>query len=76
MSKKHKKVCTALNYIEYLLILASTVTGCVSISTFASLVGIPIGLASSVVGLKIFAITSGIKSKSQSIRKRKRNLMK
>ena len=76
MSKKHKKVCTALNYIEYLLILASTVTGCVSISTFASLVGIPIGIASSVVGLKIFAITSGIKSKSQSIRKRKRNLMK
>ena len=60
-SKKHKKVCTDLNYIEYLLILASTVTGCVSISTFASLVGIPIGIASSAVGLKIFAIASGIK---------------
>ena len=28
MSKKHKKVCTILNYIEYLLILASVVTGC------------------------------------------------
>ena len=26
MSKKHEKVCTALNYIEYLLILASVVT--------------------------------------------------
>ena len=38
MSKKHKKVCTTLNYIEHFLILASTITGCVSISAFASLV--------------------------------------
>ena len=36
MSKKHKKVCTTLNYIEYFLILACTITGCVSISAFAS----------------------------------------
>ena len=27
MSKRHKKVCTTLNYIEHFLILASTVTG-------------------------------------------------
>ena len=61
MGKKRKKVCTALNNIEYLLILASTVTGRVSIFTFASLVGIPIGIASSALGLKFFAITSGVK---------------
>ena len=42
MSKKHKKVCTTLNYIEHFLILGSTIIGCVSISAFASLVGIPI----------------------------------
>ena len=59
MSKKHKKVCTTLNYIEHFLILASTITGCVSISAFASLVGIPIGITSSAIGLKICAITSG-----------------
>ena len=47
MSKKHKKICTTLNYIEQFLILASTITGCVSISAFASLVGIPIGITSS-----------------------------
>ena len=34
MSKKHKKVCTTLNYIEHFLILESTITGCVSISFF------------------------------------------
>ena len=40
MTKKHKKVCTTLNYIEHFLILASVVTGCISISAFASLLGI------------------------------------
>ena len=48
MSKKHKKVCTALNDIENLLILASAVIGRVSISAFASLVGILIGITSSI----------------------------
>ena len=37
MSKKHKKACKTLNYIEYFLILASVVTRCISISAFASL---------------------------------------
>ena len=60
MSKKHKKVCTTLNYIEHFLILGSTITGCVSISAFASLVGIPIGITSSAIVLKICEITAGI----------------
>ena len=30
ISKKHKRLSTILNYIEYSLILASVVTGCVS----------------------------------------------
>ena len=34
MSKKHKKICTTLNFIENFLILASRITGCVSISAF------------------------------------------
>ena len=33
-----------LNYIEHLSILVSTVTGCVFISAFASLVGVPEGI--------------------------------
>ena len=36
ISKKHKRVCTALNYIEHFLILGSTITECISISAFAS----------------------------------------
>ena len=32
--KKHKKVCTTLNYIEHFLILSSTISECISISVF------------------------------------------
>ena len=53
MSRKHKKVCATLNYIEQFLILASAVTGCISISAFASLLIIPIKITSTVIGLKI-----------------------
>ena len=53
MSKKHKKVCRVLNYIKHLLVLVPAVTGCVSISAFASLVGIPIGITSSAIGVNI-----------------------
>ena len=61
MSKKYKKICTSLNYIEHFLILISTITVCIWISSFTSLVGIPIGVTSSAIGLKICAITAGIK---------------
>ena len=44
MSKKHKKVCTNLNYIEPLLILSSAVIGFVSISASTSLVCIPVDI--------------------------------
>ena len=61
MSKKHKKVCTTLNYIEDFLILASTITGRISIAAFASLFGIPIAIASSAIRLNIWVITGEIK---------------
>ena len=41
--KKHKKICITPNYIEYFLILASTITECVSIFAFYSSIGIPKG---------------------------------
>ena len=46
VSKHHKNV---LNCIKHLLILVSAVTGYVSISAFASLLGIAIGIESSAV---------------------------
>ena len=52
MNKKYKTPCKYLNYVDNLLILVSTVTGCVSISVFASLVCVTVGITSSAVGLK------------------------
>ena len=70
-SKKHKQICTTLNYIEHFPILASTITGCVSISAFASLIGISVGNTSSIVGLNICVITAGIEKYKSIIKKEK-----
>ena len=58
MSEKHKKTC---KYIKHLLILVWTVTDCVLISAFASLVCASVGIASSAVGLTFCAVTAWIK---------------
>ena len=50
--------------------MAEAITGCVSISDFAFLVGIPISIAISALGLKDCAITPSIKC-FKSIRKKK-----
>ena len=60
MSKKRKNYCRILNYIDHSFIAISTITGCVSISTFASLVCIPIRITSFAIGLKNCVITAGI----------------
>ena len=71
MSKKCKKTYKYLDYFENLLILASTVTGCVWISAFTSLAAILVRTTSSAVGIKICTVTVGIK-KYQSIVKEKK----
>ena len=54
-----------MNHIDLLL--------CVSISTFAPLIGIPIGILSSAIGLKICAITAGIRKCKSIIKKKKKH---
>ena len=72
MSENYRKTCKYLNYVKHLLILVSTVTGCVSISAFVSLVCVPMGIASSAVGIKICAVTAGIKNYKSIIKKNKK----
>ena len=48
----------ALNYIKCFLILVSAVTGCVLIPAFASLVGIPVVITISAIGLKTCEVTA------------------
>ena len=58
MSKRYKKTCRVLNYTGNSLIVISTITGCVSISAFASLLSIPTRIITYAIGLKIFVITA------------------
>ena len=74
MSQIDKNDYRVSNYIDHSLIAISTITGCVSIPAFASLVVIPIGIESSTIGLKIWVITAGIKKyKSIFPKKRKKH---
>ena len=70
MSRNLKKVCITLNYIEYFCILVSITTGCISISDFAPLIGVPIEIASFAIGLNICAITAGVKRYKSIIKKK------
>ena len=60
-----------INYIKHFLILASIITRCISISASASFSDIPTGIMSSVIGLKICAITVGVKKYQSIIREKK-----
>ena len=64
ISKKQKK--------RFVKFSASTNTGCVSISIFASLVSIPGSIASSASTKKICVITAGIKKYNSKIKKNRR----
>ena len=71
INKKHKKIYKGvLNYIEHLFILLSTLSGCVSISAFASFTDI--FQPSSAIGLKICVRTAGIKKYEPIIKKKKK----
>ena len=71
MSRNHEKVCATLNYIEHFFILSPTITVCISISALAYFLGIPIGITSPAIGLKICKITTRIKKYSSIIKKKK-----
>ena len=72
ISRKNKKFCETLNYVEHFVIWASEINGCISISAFVSLIGIPIGIMSSTIGLKTSAIAGGINKYKSIIKKKKR----
>ena len=73
MSKRGKKVCATLNYIECIIILVSTITRCILISAFGSLIVIPIGITRYSIGLKIYAIAAAVNKNYKSIVKKKKN---
>ena len=76
MSEEYKKTCRYLNFVEHLLILASTITSCISISVCASLVCVPVGIMSSLVVIKLCEITAEIQNYKPIIKKKRRSMIK
>ena len=68
-----KNYVTGFDYIDKILIALSATSGGVSIISFTSVFGVPIGIASSIFSL-IFSLTTGIVKTLLSItRKKKRS---
>ena len=69
-SKKLSKYITAFDYIDKILIVLSATTGGVSIISFTSIIGAPVGIASASFTL-IFSLTTGIVKKLLNITRNK-----
>ena len=70
-SQKLNKYVTTFDYIDKILIVLSATTGGVSIISFTSVIGAPVGIASASFTL-IFSLTTGIVKKLLSITKNKK----
>ena len=68
------KYVNAFDYIEKILIVLSATIGWVSIISFRSIVGAPVGIASASFTL-IFSLTTGIVKKLLNITRKKRKSM-
>ena len=70
-SKKLSKYVTAFDYIDKVLIVLSATSGGVSIISFTSITGAPVGIASASFTL-IFSLTTGIVKKLLNITRNKK----
>ena len=70
-SKKLNKYVTAFDYIDKVLIVLSATSGGVSIISFTSIIGAPVGIASASFTL-IFSLTTGIVKKLLNITRNKK----
>ena len=70
-SKKLNKYVTTFDYIDKILIVLSATTGGISIISFTSIIGAPVGITSASFTL-IFSITTGIIKKLLSMTRKKK----
>ena len=70
-SQKLNKYITTFDYIDKILIVLSATTGGVSIISFTSIIGAPVGIASASFTL-IFSLTTGIVKKLLDITRKKK----
>ena len=70
-SQKLNKYVTTFDYIDKILIVLSATAGGVSIISFTSVIGAPVGIASASLTL-IFSLTTGIVKKLLNITRKKK----
>ena len=70
-SQKLNKYVTTFDYIDKTLIVLSATAGGVSIISFTSIIGAPVGIASAIFTL-IFSLTTGIVKKLLNITRKKK----
>ena len=70
-SQKFKKYITAFDYMDKILVVLSATTGGVSIISFTSIIGAPVGIVSASFTL-IFSLATGIVKKLLDITRKKR----
>ena len=73
-SQKLNKYVTTFDYIDKILIVLSATSSGVSIISFTSIIGAPVGIASASFTL-IFSLTTGIVEKLLNITRKKRKSM-
>ena len=73
-SKKLSKYVAVFDYIDQALIVLSATSGGVSIISFTSIIGAPVGIASASLTL-FFSLTTGIVKKLLNITRKKRKSM-
>ena len=74
-SEKYEKIRKYLTYVEHLFTSVPKFTGCFSVSAFASLVCVPVGITSSALEINICAITAGTTKYTSIVKKRKRSMI-
>ena len=74
-SKKLSKYVAVFGYIDQALIVLSATSDGLSINSFTSVVGVPVGIASASFTL-MFSLTTGITKKLLKITRKKENIIK
>ena len=76
MSKRLSKYIASFDYFDKSLIVLSTISGGISIASFATVIGIPIRIASASLSLTFSLCTGLVKKLLKSTRNKKKNIIK
>ena len=76
MSKKLCKYISFFDYFDKSLIILSVTSGSISITSFATVIGIPIGITSAGLSLAFSLCTGLVKKLLKATRNKKKNIIK